>query len=78
MQSILKKSVALKATLGAALLTAFTSAQAALPAGVGTMFTGLTADFTDLVDTYMYPLLFVVLSAFIVIGWVKRGVKKAS
>lgn len=59
-------------------LVASTSAYAALPAGVATFFTGITDDFAELLDTYMYPLLFAVTGAIIIFGLVRRGAKKAT
>ena len=59
-------------------LFAATSAYAALPGGVATFFSGISADFSDLLDTYMYPLMLVVTAGFIIMRLVKRGAKAAT
>lgn len=59
-------------------LSVSASAHAALPAGIAAFFDGLTADFTDFMNTYMYPIAFVVLSALIILGWLKKARKAAS
>jgi len=77
----LKNSNAVKSFFSAILVVsalAVSSAHAALPAGVATMFTEITADFADLLTTYMYPLLLAVTGGMIIIGLVKKGAKKAA
>jgi len=61
-----------------AISTLSLSAYAALPAGVATMFTGISDDFIDLRDTYMWPLILTVTAAFIIVKLVKRGANKAT
>lgn len=53
-------------------------AHAALPAGVATFFGDLTADFTELLNTYWFPILFVVVGGLILMKWLKRGAKAAT
>lgn len=55
-----------------------TSAHATLPAGVGTFFSDLTADWLELLDTYLYPIMFVIVGGLIILKLVKMGAKKAT
>lgn len=68
---------AVPAVIGALALVASVSAHAALPAGVATFLTGLTTDFGDLEDL-LYPVMLAVTGAFIIMGLVKKGAKKAA
>lgn len=65
--------------LGGGLAVGAGSANAAsyLPAIVGTSFSQITGDFTTLTDTYIWPLMMLVLATFFMMRIVKRGAGSA-
>ena len=63
--------------LVAVIALASASAHAALPTGVATMFTSLTTDFNELLTDYVYPLVLVITGGLVLLGLVKRLIKKA-
>ena len=66
------------ALFGLATLLVTSQSHAAIPAIVNDLFTQLAADFNQLLTENFYPILILVLGAFIVAGWVMKGSKKFS
>lgn len=60
--------------LGLGSLFGFGSANAALPAAIGTGFTAVTTDFNTLINDNVWPLLITVALAFLIIKLFKKGV----
>lgn len=69
---ITKKAVAVQTAIATLLFSMVSTAHAALPAGIAAFFTGLTADFNEFMDSYMYPIAFVIIAALIILRWLKK------
>lgn len=74
----MSKNIIITAVTMVLLLTLSANAHAELPEGVATFFTGLNSAWDELLDTYLYPILFAVTGGMIILSLVKKGAKRAA